>query len=338
DRILAAIIAGYELMTRLGEAIDPARQYAYGFHPTATCGVFGAACAAGLLLGADPPSLRRALGLAGTGASGTLSYLNDGAPTKPIQVGNAVAYGVMAALLNAGGVPGPSTVFGGRYGFYQTYARGGDADRLVAGLGSDPLGLAQTGIKSLACCGYIQPDVALALELARRERVAPSDIQAIRAGVVSTAVPIVGEPRALKMRPQTVVDVQFSLPYCMAAALTYGQLMPADVVRSLSDEQLTGLAGRVTLTADPALDDRYPAHWGGWVELALRDGRRLFAETIDCKGHPGNLLSDEQLRAKLASLTSPAMASAILEVAADFPDQTAAELFGRLGRKALAPA
>jgi 2-methylcitrate dehydratase PrpD len=51
--LIAAIVAGYEVQIRLSLALDPAAHYDRGFHPTATCGAFGAAAAAGRLLGLD---------------------------------------------------------------------------------------------------------------------------------------------------------------------------------------------------------------------------------------------------------------------------------------------
>ena len=61
--VLTAIVAGYEVCCRLGNALDPTSHYARGFHPTATAGTYGAAAAAGKLFGlskdADHIRLRR---------------------------------------------------------------------------------------------------------------------------------------------------------------------------------------------------------------------------------------------------------------------------------------
>ena len=40
--VIAAIVAGYEVQIRLSLALNPSEHYRQGFHPTATCGVFGA--------------------------------------------------------------------------------------------------------------------------------------------------------------------------------------------------------------------------------------------------------------------------------------------------------
>src|SRR5580692_4747851 len=46
--VLTAIVAGYEVCCRLGNALDPTSHYARGFHPTATAGTYGAAAAAAM--------------------------------------------------------------------------------------------------------------------------------------------------------------------------------------------------------------------------------------------------------------------------------------------------
>ena len=48
---IAAVVAGYDVIVRLGRALKPAEHYGRGFHPTGTCGAFGAAVVAGRLLG-----------------------------------------------------------------------------------------------------------------------------------------------------------------------------------------------------------------------------------------------------------------------------------------------
>src|SRR5262249_23932652 len=71
---LAAVVAGYEVTIRVGNALNPASAYRRGFHPTGVAGAFGAAVTAGRLLGLDADGLTRAIGIAGTLAAGSLEY------------------------------------------------------------------------------------------------------------------------------------------------------------------------------------------------------------------------------------------------------------------------
>jgi 2-methylcitrate dehydratase PrpD len=103
DRFLTAFALGCESQLRIGVAISPSH-YDRGWHITGTCGVFGAAVAAGVLLGLDADGLLRALGLA---AVMTIGHREGfGTMTKPFHPGKAAANGVAAARLAARGLAG----------------------------------------------------------------------------------------------------------------------------------------------------------------------------------------------------------------------------------------
>src|SRR5439155_1070396 len=70
ERVLRAAVAGYDVAARLAMALGPAAHYRRGFHLTATCGAFGAAAAAGAVLGLDAAAVAAALGIAGSQAAG----------------------------------------------------------------------------------------------------------------------------------------------------------------------------------------------------------------------------------------------------------------------------
>src|SRR5205085_1793143 len=67
--VLTAIVAGYEVCCRLGNALDPTSHYARGFHPTATAGTYGAAAAAAKVFGLSKGQIVAAFGVSGTHAA-----------------------------------------------------------------------------------------------------------------------------------------------------------------------------------------------------------------------------------------------------------------------------
>src|SRR5437588_7880006 len=150
SKLLEAIVAGYEVTMRVGNALDPASAYARGFHPTGVAGVFGATMAAGHLLGLDVDTLTNALGIAGTLASGSLEYLSGGAWTKRLNPGWAGHAGITAARLAQAGFSGPATVFEGRLGVLHAYSNDALPDRLLADLGR-PLQVMRVSVKPYAC-------------------------------------------------------------------------------------------------------------------------------------------------------------------------------------------
>ena len=68
--LVHALILGVEAECRIGNAVMPTH-YRRGWHITATCGIFGAAAAAGKLLGLDKRHMAWALGHAATQSAGS---------------------------------------------------------------------------------------------------------------------------------------------------------------------------------------------------------------------------------------------------------------------------
>src|SRR5258708_7088252 len=81
--VLTAIVAGYEVCCRLGNALDPTSHYARGFHPTATAGTYGAAAAAAKLFGLTQEQIVAAFGVSRSQAPGSLQVLVNGAWDHP---------------------------------------------------------------------------------------------------------------------------------------------------------------------------------------------------------------------------------------------------------------
>src|ERR1700704_5074921 len=124
--VLAAVVAGYETIIRIGLAMQPGH-FKRGFQSTGTCDVFGTAAAPGRLLfrGQDAePRILDALGLAGSYPSGVAQFYYSGSSGKRIQAAHSAQCGVAAALLTQQGFSGPADIIEGSGGFARAYADG----------------------------------------------------------------------------------------------------------------------------------------------------------------------------------------------------------------------
>ncbi len=130
---LLALTLGIEAACRIGNAVSPGH-YARGWHITATCGVFGAALAAGKVLGLDAGRMNNALGAASAQSSGLVETL--GFMAKSIGVGSAARGGLLAALLAERGLDGPTRPLEGPRGFLQVTGDDPDWDEVSGHLGS----------------------------------------------------------------------------------------------------------------------------------------------------------------------------------------------------------
>lgn len=300
-----AVVVGYELMARVGMAATPTALYRRGFHPTGTCGVFGAALAAGRLLGLEERELVSAIGIAASFASGSMEFLADGAWTKRLHPGWAAHSGLIAARLARLGYVGASDGLAGKFGFLHAYSDGADATALEDGLGVEPLAVHRTSVKAHACCRYMQAPIDAVLEIVRGNDIEPDSIEAIRLGVLAAAWDIIVEPAEQKRRLRSVVDAQFSMPYGAAVAALYRsagvtEFRPAVIESSAVAEMMA----RVQCYRSPELDAQYPQRWPAEATVVLKDGRAFHKRVDYPKGDPENPLSWSEMEGKFLSLSA----------------------------------
>jgi 2-methylcitrate dehydratase PrpD len=300
---IAAIVAGYEVQIRLSLALDPAAHYDRGFHPTATCGAFGAAAAAGRLLGLDADGCASAFGIVLSMSAGSMQYLVNGAWTKRSHVGHAAMCGLAAATLAREGYRGAADAIEGKWGFLHAYAPASDARKAVDGLGSrwETMKIA---VKPYPSCRYGHAPIDGILALAREHRVRPEEVEEVLVGVPEPGWKLIGDPEPAKQSPKSVVDGQFSMPFCAAVALRSGGFGWDDYARHLGDAATLALCKRVRTQVDPRAQADFPAEMSGSVKL--RTARGTFETYVRVpKGEPANFLGAAELRAKFDGLAGP---------------------------------
>ncbi len=292
------------MTVKLGIALDPAAHYAQGFHPTGTCGAFGAALAAARILKLDADRMANALGIAGSQASGSLEFLADGAFTKRFNAGWAAHAGFIAALLAREGFTGPASIIDGRLGFLHGYSPKSRAEKVLAGWGA-PYEVMKTSIKPHACCRYKQGPIDCILAIVRENNLEEPDIERIVVSVLKAGQALVAEPREKKLAPKSIVDAQFSMPFGAAVAVLYGRAFLDQYCReNIDSPRVRSLMERVICVSNDALEQEFPDKWPAEVEIVTRDGRSLRKHLEYPKGDPENPLSWDEIIEKFNSLAS----------------------------------
>jgi len=286
---LAAVVAAYDVGCRVSRAMGDGNQYARGFHPTAVSGTFGAAAAAGKLLGLDGPGMASAIGLTGCQAAGLLTWEQEQEHfTKSFQSGVPARNAVTAAELARMGYVGAPDTLDGKYNVFDAFAGQRNFPALVADLGSR-FEVEHTGYKFYSCCRMTHSTLDAVLSLARQHRFGPSDIDSITVWLAETAAPIVDNNDLTTHNLQHVV----------AAALTDGTVMREQTSAARrQDPALRALAGRVTLLSDPALESLYPEHWAARVRIRTTKGAEHQLQLDDPFGTDARPASDEEIQAK----------------------------------------
>jgi 2-methylcitrate dehydratase PrpD len=292
---------------RLSLALDPAAHYDRGFHPTATCGAFGAAAAAARIFELDTKGCANAFGIVLSMAAGSMQFLVNGAWTKRSHVGHAAMCGLIAATLAREGYQGAADALEGKWGFLHAYAPAADEAKAVDALGRrwETLKIA---VKPYPSCRYSHAAIDGILALAREHGIRADEVQEVAVGVPEPGWKIIGNPEEAKQQPKSVVDGQFSMAFCAAVALRSGGLIWDDYGRHLGDPVTLALCKKVRTRVDPRAQADFPEEMGASVHLKTTRGTYDTYVRVP-KGEPKNFLSAEELRAKFDGLTAPYLSS-----------------------------
>jgi len=300
EKFLRGVIVGYEVSTRIGDAVMPSH-YQY-WHTTGTVGCFGAAAAVVTLLGCDRAQFAHALATAGSFASGLQQAFRSQAMTKPMHAAHAAEAGALAALAAAQGVTGVPDLLEGEVGFGAATSAGPDWSKATRGLGTD-YHITRITFKNHGCCGHTFPSIDAVLHLQRQHGIAHRDIRKIRIATYKGGLDVVNN-----FKPEGAYQAKFSLPYVVAHALVHGSVrLNAFEPERLADPEVRGLMQKTELVADPELSASYPHQRAAQVEIETADGRRLSHFQPTRKGDPELPLTDEELNDKYLELAVPVL-------------------------------
>ena len=311
---LSGIVAGYEVALRLALALPAGAHYDRGFHPTATCGVFGAAAAAACIFGLAPGDVGSTLGIASSQAAGSLQFLENGAWTKRFQVGWASAAGLTAATLARAGFRGAALPLEGRYGFLRSFAPAPVMERAVQDLGA-VFELMNTAVKPYPCCRWAHAGIDAALDLRVQCSIDPETVQAVTLGLSRAGLKLVGRPAEQKADPRSVVDAQFSAPFLIAVTLATGR-MNWDSYRLIHHPAVRRLITCITCVHDSDVEDQLPANLSARLTV-MAAGAALERMVTVPRGEPTRFPSPDDMRAKFTSLAMPILGSPRADELAD---------------------
>jgi 2-methylcitrate dehydratase PrpD len=310
---LTAVIVGYDAAFRIGEAVNPSHYFF--FHPTGTVATFGAAAAAGSLLGLNADQMVDALGSAGTQAAALWEFNADGAMSKHLHPGKAAMNGILAADLARVGFTGATRILEGERGFFRAMTRGPessaphyDASRITDGLGTN-WKICENGYKLYSCCAHTHTAVDCVLEIRARGRWTKDDVlREVEDIAIETYGP--GYEIVKEMNPRTPYQAKFSLAYCVAAALAEGSLglqqfgddrFGPDGVR---DPAIATVLQRIQVSVSQELTVQYPAKWPARLTVSVNGGRVERAASDCPRGHAENPVSTEDLERKFSALVA----------------------------------
>src|SRR5579872_264804 len=282
--LLLALVLGNEVQARIALAISPSH-YNRGWHITSTCGVFGAAAAAGKLMALGERELIWALGIAATQSAGLCECL--GTPAKSVSVGNAARNGLLSTLLAAKGLEGPREPLAGPQGLYHALAENPDLSLITEGWG-DRWEIMATSYKPYPCGFVIHPVLDCVLDW-RRDH---PDAEVVRVAVAGNPLLAV---RADRPNISTGREAQVSVQHAVAAALLFGKVgLEHFTDACVRDPRVEALRSKVEVRRDKSFSTIAAA-----VEITTADGVTHRLTQRAARGSDANPLSDRDLEDKL---------------------------------------
>jgi 2-methylcitrate dehydratase PrpD len=295
DDLLSAIAIGYDVGVRIAAAQNTG---AIKTHQSGRWAAFAAVAAAARLMKCKPEQISHALSIAGVlapnqeanGSSGysklTGNDVKEGIPWS-------AATGLTALYLAKKGHTGPEDILDA--GDYY------DRERIMAGMGAH-FEIVDTYFKPYSCCRYIHPALDGFLAIITRYSLKPEEIVAVDVETFDWALKLNNTTE-----PRNLVDVQYSLPYCLAIAAidrrdAFAPLKPG----VLNRPDLSQFANKVRLNVAADIDALFPAET--LARVVVRTERRQLASSIQPPyGDPKNPMLWDAIEDKFIRVAGAAL-------------------------------
>ena len=298
--ILSTVLA-YEVFCRLCDTVDIKPRFDH-----VTVGGAASALAAARALGLTPEQALQALNL--NVASNLALYqtrIGDVSMWKGCAYANATRNAMFAVMLAQRGITGPSPVYEGAGGYFNTVT-GGAVELAALGGNGVPFKIAECSIKRFPLGQYSQTIAQAALDVRQQvpDGITPENIAEVNIATLQTAVNIMAGD-AEKWRPANRETADHSMPYTAAVALLYGGVESRHFDDEfLFDQTLLDLVGKVKVSVSEEANRRVPEAMLCDLEVVTSTGERYSTQVAYHKGHYRNPLTDAEVEDKFRSLAS----------------------------------
>jgi 2-methylcitrate dehydratase PrpD len=302
---LNALVLGVETECRIGNSVYP-NHYDVGWHITGTTGVFGAAAAAGRLLGLNEQQMVWALGLAASQPVGLRESF--GSMNKSFNPGRAASNGLFAAILASKNYTSSDGMIEAKRGWANTISTKQDWSEITGGLGQR-YETALNTYKPFACGIVLHPAIDAAIQLRNDNNLSAAQIKRIELKVHPLVLELTG-----KKTPREGLEGKFSVYHAVAVALVEGaggEKQFSD--RAVRDPVIVELRGKVIPVIDPTIKPEQVE-----MSIELNDGRVLQKRIEHAIGSLENPMSDADLARKFTDLAegilTPQQAANVIEL------------------------
>lgn len=301
---MEAYMVGNEVIARAGSAYL-GNMNKQCFHPTSVLGTMGTIATACKVMGLDMEQCTNAQGIGiNSMAAGLYAWNSFENNTKRVNAAQPARNGILAAVLAEGGIKGPKDVYEGRFGAFNAfgYNREWNLDQAVRDLGEE-WQFANSSIKPYPACRYAGANIDACLDIINNNDIDLNSIKSIIAGTQSGQIELLMVPAKDKYNPKNAVDMQHSLPYCVAVALIKKKFSVDELDNSnLDNPMVKKLIPLVTAVVDEEMEAKYPDHYSTSITIIMNDDTKYYSVIDDPLGDWRNPVDKDFVISKFKSL------------------------------------
>lgn len=291
--MINGVVNGMQIMVALSAGMMPEHYNIGRWHATGTIGVFGAAAAAGAILGLNVEEMCRAFGIAAGLCSGL--QLNIGTMAKSMCAGMAAKNGLYSAILAKRGFTGRADIFDTDF-LKNISAKEVEPESILERL-NGPLGIHELRFKRYPCGAPTHSGILNCKKILAAYPHGVREIEKIVFEPYPRAIRLVGN-----MNPKSGLEGKFSIGFTAAAQIVFGQV----TIETFTDENVNHpdvqyLLPRMELVGN----DEFTWSRGGKATIFFKDGSSYENSTY-LLGHEIDLEETEpEVREKYAEIMYP---------------------------------
>lgn len=302
--LVLAVVLGFEVSLRIGYAILPTPEVARVVASVYSFLSFGACVAAGKILGINSEEWMNAFGYAGA-ATPLPTWISKW--ERPLHwvknnYSEQTQAGILGVLLAKRGFLGPRKVLDGDLGFWRMV--GSDrcnTSRMTEGLGT-VYEIRKDTFKPYPACRWLHTALDALDYILMEQSLNLKEIESI---TVKTSKDLIDW--LVDYKPQTMIDGEFSLPYCMAMILMRqkpGPLWYSDV--NLSSKEAVSCMVKIKTESDPEANEIYLREHRriATVCVRMKNGKEFNKKVVHPKGDLENPMTEAELVKKFEGLAS----------------------------------
>lgn len=264
---LVALAVGYELLIRMGVAIDGPNALYRGIWPTYLAAPLGSAAVTAKALRLDKKKTADALACALTMSTGVAGRIRKPLSSRWLTLGLAAQNGVIAAFSAAEGFAGDDALLD-REDSGPLQALIAAKAKLLDGLGEKSL-MDEMCIKPYPIARQALSAVEAFRETLAAHKTDPESIEQVTVFVPGQFVRMIDNPKMPENRMESILGVQYQIAL---AACEPARLLDFGRELLLQDDRISAMMAKVSVKPSGELEAYFPQVWPARVEVKTKNG------------------------------------------------------------------